>query len=119
MALKLVRERMTLHRRDIAKLIEVAVDEEVAGDWGTIWKRFRAIVEAIPRQATLAALEPTLSDLAALHDEVAMPVEKHINNKNSSANESQNERQQQNSKPDSNSDFEPGFRKNQGSKPEL
>ena len=54
MALKLVRERITLHRRDIGKLIEVAVEEDVPGDWGTIWKRFRAIVEAIPRQAVLA-----------------------------------------------------------------
>ncbi|CAN7683143.1 plasmid replication protein RepC [Phyllobacterium sp. LjRoot231] len=119
MALKLVRERITLHRRDIAKLIEVAVAEAVPGDWGTLWKRFRAIVEAIPRQTVLAALEPVLSDLAALHDEVAMLLEKHINTENPSANESQNEPQQQNSKPDSNSDLEPRFGKNQGSKLEL
>ena len=52
-ALKLVRERITLQRRDIAKLIEVAVAEDVCGDWGTLWTRFRAIVEAIPRRAAL------------------------------------------------------------------
>jgi len=51
MALKLVRERITLHRRDIAKLIEVAVEEDVPGDWGAIWRRF-------PRKASLATLEP-------------------------------------------------------------
>jgi replication initiation protein RepC len=119
MALKLVRERITLHRRDIGKLIEVAVAEDVPGNWGTLWKRFRAIVEAIPRQTVLAALEPILSDLAALHDEVAMLLEKHVNAENSSANESQNEPQQQNSKPDSHSDLEPRFRKNQGPKLEL
>jgi replication initiation protein RepC len=115
-ALKLVRERITLHRRDIAKLIEVAVAEEVSGDWGTIWKRFRAIVEAIPRQAALDILEPILSDLAALHDEVAMLLEKHVNAKNPSANESQNDPQQQNSKPDSPSDLESGLRASQGPK---
>ncbi|PSH63374.1 replication initiation protein RepC [Phyllobacterium brassicacearum] len=118
-ALKLVRERITLHRRDIAKLIEVAVAEDVPGDWGTIWKRFRAIVEAIPRQAVLAALEPILSDLAALHDEVAILLENHVNAENPSVNESQNEPQQQNSNTDSTSDLEPGLRSSQGPKPEL
>ncbi|PSH55272.1 plasmid replication protein RepC [Phyllobacterium sophorae] len=119
MALKLVRERITLHRRDIGKLIEVAVEEDVPGDWGTIWKRFRAIVEAIPRQAVLATLEPILRDLAALHDEVVILLEKHINKENMSANESQYEPQQQNSKPNSNSDLEPRLRNSQGSRPEL
>lgn len=119
MALKLVRERITLHRRDIAKLIEVAIEEDVAGDWGTIWKRFRALVEAIPRQAILSALEPILSDLATLHDEVVILLEKHINKQDMSANESQNEPQQQNSKSDSNSDLEPGLRNSQGSRLEL
>jgi replication initiation protein RepC len=117
-ALKLVRERITLHRRDIGKLIEVAVAEDVPGDWATIWKRFRAIVEAIPRLAVLATLELILSDLAALHDEVAILLENHVNAENPSANESQNELQQQNSKPDSIFDFEPGFRKDRGPNPE-
>ncbi|WP_027229653.1 plasmid replication protein RepC [Phyllobacterium sp. UNC302MFCol5.2] len=115
-ALKLVRERITLNRRDIAKLIEVAVEEAVPGDWGTLWKRFRVIVEAIPRQASLAALQPILADLAALHDEVAMLLENHVNEKNPSANESQTEPQQQNSNTDSSSDIEPGFRSSQGAK---
>ena len=118
-ALKLVRERITLQRRDIAKLIEVAVAEDVCGDWGTLWTRFRAIVEAIPRRAALEALEPILSDLAALHDEVAMLLEKHVNAENPSANESQNDPQQQNSKPDSKSDLEPGLRNSQGPKAAL
>ena len=33
-ALRLMRERITLHRRDIQKLIEAAVEEDVPGDWG-------------------------------------------------------------------------------------
>lgn len=113
-ALKLVRERMTLHRRDIVKLIEVGVAEEVPADWKGIWTRFRAIVDTIPRKATLGVLEPILGDLAALHDEVAILLENHVNKTNTSANESQSEPQQQNSKPDSNSDLEPGLRKDQG-----
>jgi replication initiation protein RepC len=118
-ALKLVRERITLQRRDIAKLIEVAAAEEVSGDWGTLWTRFRAIVEAIPRRAALDALEPILSDLAALHDEVAMLLEKHVNAENLSANESQNDPQQQISESSSKFDLEPGLRNSQGPKSEL
>lgn len=118
MALRLVRERITLHRRDIAKLIEIAVTENVPGDWGSIWRRFRALVDALPRKASLGVLEPILGDLAALHEEVAKSLEDHINTENMSGNESRYGTQQQNSKPDSTIDFEPGFRKDQGAKPE-
>lgn len=116
MALRLVRERITLHRRDIAKLIQVAVAEDVPGDWGATWRRFRALVDALPRKASLGVLEPILGDLAALHEKVANLLEEHINTENSSGNESRYDTQQQNSKPDPTIDFEPGFRKNQGSK---
>jgi replication initiation protein RepC len=44
-ALKLMRERITLYRRDIGKLIEAAVEEDVPGDWGGLWRSFRAIVD--------------------------------------------------------------------------
>ncbi|MGO4450456.1 plasmid replication protein RepC [Phyllobacterium sp. TAF24] len=118
-ALRLVRERMTLHRRDIVKLIEVGLAEEVPADWKGIWARFRAIVDTIPRKATLGALEPILGYLAALHDEVAILLENHVKETNTSASESQIEPQQQNSKPDSNSDLEPGFRKDPGANPVL
>lgn len=35
-----MRERITLHRRDIQKLIEAALEEDVPGDWVTLWQRF-------------------------------------------------------------------------------
>ena len=118
-ALKLVRERITLHRRDIAKLIEVAVAEEVPGDWSTLWKRFRAIVETIPRQSALATLEPILSEMSALHDDVAMLLESHVNHENLSGNESQNGRQQQNSNTNVRPELEPGTEDSQGAKLET
>jgi replication initiation protein RepC len=110
-ALRLMRERITLHRRDIQKLIEAAVEEDVPGDWGGLWRRFRVIVEAIPRRATVADLEPIVADLAALHDEVDMLLEKHMNSTNPSGNESQNDRQHSNSNTDSLFEFEPAFEK--------
>ncbi|QKC86694.1 plasmid replication protein RepC [Mesorhizobium sp. NZP2077] len=110
-ALKLMRERITLHRRDIHKLVEAAVEEDVPGDWGTIWRRFRAIVDAIPRRAGLAELERIVSELVDVHNVVDKLLESFTNTKNSSGNESQNERQQSDSNTDSTFVFEPAFEK--------
>ncbi len=110
-ALRLIRERITLHRRDIHKLIEAAVEEDVPGDWGDLWKRFRAIVGAIPRRATVADLGPIVADLAALHEDVDKLLEAHMNSTNPSGNESQSERQQSNSNTDSIFEFEPALEK--------
>ncbi|RWP98772.1 plasmid replication protein RepC [Mesorhizobium sp.] len=110
-ALRLMRERITLHRRDIHKLIEAAVEEDVPGDWGGLWRRFRAVVESIPRRACIAELEPVVADLAALRDEVDKLLEIHMESTNPSGNESQSERQQSDSNTDSIFEFEPAFEK--------
>jgi replication initiation protein RepC len=110
-ALRLMRERITLHRRDIHKLIEAAVEEDVPGDWGGLWRRFRAVVEAIPRRATVADLAPIVADLAKIHEEVDKLLEIHMNSMNPSGNESQSERQQSDSNTDSISEFEPALEK--------
>lgn len=110
-ALKLMRERITLHRRDIHKLVEAANEEGAPGDWGAVWRRFRAVVEAIPRRAALPELEAIVIDLAALHDEVDRMLESFMNSMNVSSNESQSERQQSDSNTDSTFVFEPAFEK--------
>ncbi|RNJ41832.1 replication initiation protein RepC [Mesorhizobium erdmanii] len=110
-ALRLMRERITLHRRDIHKLIEAALDEDVPGDWGGLWKRFRGVVEAIPRRARIAELEPIVAGLAALRDDVDKLLEIHMKSTNPSGNDSQNERQQSDSNTDSIFEFEPALEK--------
>ncbi len=110
-ALKLMRERITLQRRDIQKLIEVAVEEGAPGDLGGVWRRFRVIVAAIPRRAAVDELEPIVADLATLREEVDMMLESFMNPTNSSANESHNERQQSDSNTDSIIEFEPALEK--------
>jgi len=106
-ALRLMRERVTLHRRDISKLVEVAIDEAVPGDWQELWQRFRAVVNAIPRRATLHELEEIVADLAAIREDVDKLLNSHINAQNMNGKESQNERQQSNSNTDSTLEFEP------------
>ncbi|RWI31452.1 MAG: replication initiation protein RepC [Mesorhizobium sp.] len=110
-ALRLMRERITLHRRDIQKLVEAAVEEDVPGDWGGLWRRFRAVVETIPRRARIAELEPIVADLAALRDDVDKLLEIHMESTNPSGNESQSERQQSDSNTDSIFEFEPALEK--------
>lgn len=110
-ALKLMRERITLHRRDISKLIEAAVEEDVPGDWGGLWRRFRAIVDAIPRRASVVDLEPIVADLAAIRDEVDILLNSHMNVENPGGNESRNGWQQSDSNTNALFEFEPALEK--------
>lgn len=105
-ALKLMRERITLHRRDISKLIEAAGEEDVTGDWGGLWRRFRAVVDAIPRRATTDDLEPIVSELASIREEVDILLETHMNTENPVGNESQSGWQQSDSNTNNLFEFE-------------
>ena len=121
-ALKLVRERITLCRRDIAKMIATGIEEGVptrrAGqglaDWSEVHTLYRGIVERIPRTAMRDELEPIAEELSMLADEVLTLLETHIKSENLSGNEFQTERHIQNSNPNSLIELEPGFPKKQG-----
>ncbi len=106
-ALRLMRERITLYRRDISKLVEAAVEEDVPGDWEAVWRRFRAVVDAIPRRAAVADLELIVADLAAIREEIDILLNSHMNVENPNANESHNDWQQSNSNTDTLIEFEP------------
>lgn len=110
-AQKLMRERITLHRRDISKLIEAAVEEDVPGDWGGLWRRFRTIVDAIPRRAAIADMETIVGDLAAIREEVDILLNSHMNVEDSIGNDDRNERQYSDSNTESLIEFEPALEK--------
>ncbi len=113
-ALKLTRERMTLYRRDIAKMIAFGLEEAIAADWEGLHLRYRAIVMRIPRTATRPELEPVEAELKALAASIRKLLETHVKSEQASANESQTERHKHNSKPDSNLNFEPRSEIEQG-----
>ena len=113
-ALKLMRERITLQRRDIAKLIEAAIEEGAPGAWQALWRRFRVVVDQLPRKASICELKPFAAELDAIRDEVDMALKSFINVTNLSANEFQNEQQQSNSNPKSHFEPEPAFEKARG-----
>ena len=90
-ALKLVRERITLCRRDIAKMIATGIEEGVPtrrggqgpADWQEVHAAFRAIVDQIPRTATRQQLEPIAEELSQLADDVLNLLETHIKSEES------------------------------------
>ncbi|SDF01968.1 replication initiation protein RepC [Bradyrhizobium brasilense] len=116
-AVQLARERITLCRRDIAKMIATGIEQGVPtrrnghgpADWTDVHNGFRAIVEDIPRNATREQLETAANTLGQLADDVLGLLKSHINAENMSANESQTERHIQNSNPDPSTEFEPGL----------
>jgi replication initiation protein RepC len=119
LALRLTREKITLLRRDIAKMIATGIEEGVATrragqgprDWAEIHALYRDLVSRLPRTASLAELTPIAEGLALLAQEILNLLEFHVKEKIPSANESQVERHKQNSNPNSQSEFEPGFQK--------
>jgi replication initiation protein RepC len=125
-ALKLARERITLCRRDIAKMIATGIEEGVAmgragqgpASWQEIHAAFRALVEEIPRTATREQLEPMADFLSAFADDVLKLLETHIKTENPSGNESQTERHIQNSNPEPLIEIEPSLREGRAARAE-
>jgi replication initiation protein RepC len=114
--LQRLRERVTLVRRDIAKLIEAALEDGLAGDWMRYEAEYRREVQALPRLRTPENLTPTLAALEALRVEILKYLEQHIILQEPDGNAGHTERHKQNSKPDSTSDLEPSFEPKQGGK---
>ena len=121
-ALKLVRERITLCRRDIAKMIATGHRggrADAPGRAGA--RRLDGGPHALSRHTRPDSahgdaheLEPIAEELSMLADEVLTLLENHVKTKIPSANESQTERHIQNSNPNSPIDLEPASRKSRG-----
>jgi replication initiation protein RepC len=106
---RLTRERISLCRRDIGKLIQTGMDEGVKADWQTLFLDFRDLVGAIPRNASLDTLEQALSSLAQLRADILNTLERRVISNKTSASESQTERLIQNSNTQPYSESEPSF----------
>ncbi|CAN7729226.1 plasmid replication protein RepC [Rhizobium leguminosarum] len=114
--LRATRERLTVCRRDVSKLIAAAIEEQVSGDWEGIATVFRGLTSRIPRVATVEKLAPLLDEMALLREEVVNMLEIQIKPQKMDANESQIERHKQNSKPESTYELEPAFGPKQGAR---
>jgi replication initiation protein RepC len=119
----LLREEISLHRRDIAKTLEIAFSEELSGPWPALAERLRLCGPMPARAAPCAVLEPIAHELRQLRLEVDKWLAESTKSAKMSANESQAETHHHNSKPDTLLESEPGFRGSRGgsdaSLPEL
>lgn len=105
-AFRILRERLTIARRDVVKMIAAGIEEGVPGDWRGYRMAYEGLMERLPRSASKATVEIILAELSALRALVHKALEDFIKSQNPSANESHNERHKQNSKPDSKNESE-------------
>ncbi|WP_106797589.1 plasmid replication protein RepC [Rhizobium sp. H4] len=115
---KRLRERLTLCRRDIAKLIEIALEEEIAGEWIEMQKHFNLLSASLPRRPSAAEMRSLLADLEAFREMIIKTLESKTKTEKTDANDSQNGRHIHSSNPHLISELEPGFETKQGAKPE-
>jgi replication initiation protein RepC len=114
-ALRLARERITLARRDITKMILLGMEEALPGDWHGLHGQYLALVGRLKRSASHADLEAIAADLEGFAGEILKHLELFTNSTESSANESHSERHKQNSKSDLR-ESEPAFEKDRSDK---
>ena len=118
-ALKLVRERISLCRRDIIKLIATGVAEQVPvqgsgrgwTDWDGVHADFRAIIDGMPRCPRRDDLEPIATALARIAADILTLLKNHLKTDNISANESHSGRHIQNSNTKTSTELEPVSKK--------
>jgi replication initiation protein RepC len=126
-AVRLAKERITLCRRDIAKMIATGIEENVpterAGQGPASWQEvhavFRGLVEGISRTARLEELEAAAEALSSLADDILKLLEIQVKTTNTSANESQNERHKQNSNPNPPIELEPSLQEGRAARAET
>lgn len=121
-ALKLARERITICRRDICKMIATGIEENIStrrngqgpADWTELHDLYRSIVGRLPRTAPRQLLEGIATELSLLADEILSLLEGHLKSQNLDANESRSERHIQNSNPNSLTELEPSSPESRG-----
>lgn len=109
-AFRVARERLTLLRRDIVKMIDAGIEEGVPGNWGRVFQTYQTVISRLPRTASRQLVEDICAELHELHVEIRDVLESFTKTQNMNANESHFECHIQNSNPDSISESEHGIR---------
>jgi replication initiation protein RepC len=111
---RITKERLTICRRDVSKLIAAAIEEGVRGEWQRITIIFQTIIDQLPRSPSIEILVSTLDEMTLLREEIVNQLETCTKTENIDPNESQTERHIQNSNPNITYESEPGFEMKQG-----
>ena len=112
--LQRLKERLTICRRDVVKLMETAIEEGASGDWEAARAEYRTILADYPRKPSARMVAETLDAMTFLRENILNQLEMQLKTQNQSGSATQDERHIQNSKSDSISELEPRFEKTQG-----
>lgn len=115
-----LKERLTICRRDIVKLLQVAVDENDGLEDGEIVQMrelYRDIMVSLPRRPETAEIDAILVVLEALRENLANFLVSRRKSDNYSGNPDHSERHKQNSKTQPQYELEPSFDKKQERNP--
>ena len=115
-AVALLREKITLARRDIGKMIEAGMEAGVPADWNDFHVRYATLAGRYGRKLARVDLEALAEELATLAAEIRNLLENHVKAQNMSGNESQSERHIQNQITNL-SDLEPSLQKGRAEPP--
>ncbi|PZR88505.1 MAG: replication initiation protein RepC [Stutzerimonas stutzeri] len=108
-AFRVAKERLTLLRRDIVKMIDAGIEERVPGNWGRVQQTYQEIIGRLPRTAPRQLVEAICLDLQDLCTQIRDVLESFAKAQNPDGNESHSGRHIQNSKPDSLTESKHGY----------
>lgn len=100
-AIAMLKEEVSIYRRDIAKMIAIGLEEGASADWMDFHGRLRDLTRSSTRALDRTELESRSAGLAVLREDLRKILETLVNSQKMSANESQFDRLYLNSKPDS------------------
>lgn len=116
---KVVKERTTIARRDVRKLITAAVEDGAPGDWATMETIYIGAVARLRTAKSIEALESILDELELLREGILSVLESNIFSQKTATNDNEIRQHIQNSNTESVNEFEPRSEKEQGEKPML
>lgn len=116
---RMTKDRLTIVRRDVRKLITVGIEEGLPGDWQAAENCFVEIVGRFSRRPTIHDLTSSLEEMTLLHEEVARMLEIKEEVQKCDGNDIAFGRHIQNSNTESCNELEPSFEKKQGEKTEV
>jgi replication initiation protein RepC len=99
-AIRQMRTEVTLHQRDIAKIIDIALEEGRAGDWLGFGERLRVTVLGLNRRAPLPQMKAVRDILLDIRTEVEKAYLESLEESEMSANDHHSERHLHNSNTD-------------------
>ncbi|MBG0808145.1 replication initiation protein RepC [Methylosinus sp. H3A] len=116
-AIALLRERISLMRRDIVKMIVIGLEEAISADWEGLHGQYLSVAGRYARSLSRADLDALADELAVLAEQIGTLLETRAKEGNISANDASNERHIQNQTTDSH-DIDFGLREGRPQRPE-